>query len=66
MSISYYKQGEEKPEDRLVCPLCGADVLLSEFGELGMCEECSEAWPISDLHCRVPIWSQKYTGVRTS
>ena len=57
MSISYYAQDEENPDNRLVCPNCGADVLVSEFGELGMCKECFESWPLDELHCRVPIES---------
>ena len=58
MSIAYYAQDEENADNRLVCPLCGADVLISEFGELGMCQDCFESWPVSDLHTRVPILTQ--------
>ena len=58
MSISYYEQDEENRDNRLVCPNCGSDVLISEFGELGMCQECFESWSISDLHTRVPILTQ--------
>ena len=49
MSIAYYSQEEENDEDVLVCPECGRPVLISEYGELGLCERCGEEYPISDL-----------------
>ena len=64
MSTSYYEQPEENLDNRLVCPNCGKDVLISEFGELGMCQEDFEAWPVSDLHTRVPILTQLNKEVR--
>ena len=74
MSIGYYSQDddgsphfEEDPKNRLVCPNCGEDVLISEYGETWLCEGCYEEGMVNDLHCREPIESMitaKYTEVR--
>ena len=62
MSIGYYSQDddgsphfEEDPKNRLVCPDCDEDVLISEYGETWLCEGCYEEGQVKDLRCRESI-----------
>ena len=47
MSQAFYEQDEET-ENRLVCPDCGREILISEYGETGLCPECFDERPIGE------------------
>ena len=47
MSTAFYKQDEEDYFLRLVCPECGDEVFISEYGETVFCESCGEEYPSS-------------------
>jgi len=50
MSVSFYKQDDEEPnpEFRLVCPYCGDEILISEYGEKVICLKCEIEFSISE------------------
>ena len=64
MILEYYSQDEElsphweeNPDDRLVCPECGCDVIMDDQSLTFICTECMEDGLVSNLSCRVPITS---------
>ena len=53
MSQGFYEQ--EEGTDKLVCPECGHPVLISEYGETGLCVRCFEEHPITVCPCEYPM-----------